>query len=263
MASWRWGDVHPEAKFAPTAPQLSSRDYAANLVRELEETEGVVPGHEQLGFLALLLEHVEVVLSDRLVGVQTKQRCFLLLGQGGSGKSELINIARKVVEREFGEQGYVAMAYSNSAARGIGGDTIHSNLHLGAQSSLSLDKLGEGVTACLKDKWRDVYALVIDEISLVSPRLFGAASHRVCLARRQTRNAMPELYTEEGYAFGGVPIVILAGDFLQLAPFEHDRSRVSLIMPALPKSWPEHKNGSSNRFFVTFPGYRLCFVSHP
>ena len=134
------------------------------------------------------------------------------------------------------------MASSNTAARNIEGDTIHSNVHLHGDGGLSLEQLTKGVTSDFKDRWHSVEALVIDEISLVQPTLFGAASYRISLARRESKGCKPDLYTEAGHAFGSIPLVVLAGDFMQLSPFENNK-RVSLILPAHTKAFPEHKSG--------------------
>ena len=134
------------------------------------------------------------------------------------------------------------MASSNSAARVIGGDTIHTSVHIHGKVGLSLESLSRGVTQSLKDDWRDVKVVFIEEVSMVLPRLLGAASFRVCMARRETHNCDPSLYAELGHLFGGIPLIILLGDFLQLAPFEY-KMRKSLLMPVSPKDVDEHLQG--------------------
>ena len=76
--------------------------------------------------------------------------------------------------------------FPRRGARGIGGDTIHSCCHMHGETGLSLKSLSRGVTDGLKDRWLNVMALIIEEISLVSPRLLGAASYRICCARQNT-----------------------------------------------------------------------------
>jgi hypothetical protein len=142
-----------------------------------------------------------------------------------------LNIVRSVCERFFTD-GRVFMASSNSAARQILGDTVHSCLHMHKQQKLSpaaldVDANAEGA-ASLIDKWANVQLLVLDEVSMVSPRLLAALSYRLCAARERTCGADKLMFAERGYAFGGVPLVILAGDFMQLPPFE-GYNRVSLL----------------------------------
>ena len=123
----------------------------------------------------------------------------------------------------------------------LSGDTIHSCMHMHGEAGLDLETLSKGVTPELMDFWKDVKAALIDEVSLVPPRLLGAASYRMCLGRR----GEADKYAERGHMFGGVPIVILLGDFLQLAPFEGKR-RVSLLKAPIAgtaDSRAEHMNG--------------------
>ena len=128
------------------------------------------------------------------------------------------------------------MAPSNTAARGIGGDTIHSSTGLwGGLKKLSTDRLSARRTPQMIDRWRSVRALVLDEVGLCAPDLFGAASFRAGLLRGE-----PNKYTMKGSAFGGIHLVLLTGDFLQLNPMVtlgRARTRLSLL-EAPPKHFP-------------------------
>ena len=140
----------------------------------------------------------------------------LLIGQGGSGKSEFLDIVKQLCIYFFGEDAYLVMASSNTAARVVGGDTIHSTCGLwGGDQPLTTANLAKSVTAKGKDKWQSLVCLVIDEVGLCPPDLFGAASFRGCLHRS---DGDPNLFTKKGYAFGGVRLIVLTGDFLQLTP---------------------------------------------
>ena len=120
------------------------------------------------------------------------------------------------------------MAASNSAARVIGGDTVHSLLHLYRESGFNLDSLSQSVNDSLEDLWTSVECLIIEELSLISPPMYGGVSFRVCMARRHS-GAEPSLYTTREHSFGRIPLVIVLGDFMQLAPLD-GRVRMSLIM---------------------------------
>ena len=242
------GECEPAEAYFALGADDTPRTYAERLVRELAEDKEtpIVLGREQLAFLALVVNHMEEQLRRKAEGLGWTQRVFLLIGQGGSGKSELLGIVQKITQRVWPEGSYIAMASSNSAARGIGGDTFHSCLHLHGEAGLGLPTLSRGVTNEMKDEWRDVMVCVIDEISLVSCRLFGGASYRICLARRETHSCQPSLYMEPGHLFGGIPIVILAGDFLQLCPFDtvgRATYRASLIESSAIIRNGEHENG--------------------
>ena len=224
-------------------------EYASACVHELatKEHNPVELGEEQLDFLALVVSKVDDLLlvdkqkEDGPPG-RVEQSVILLLGQGGSGKTEVVGICRRLFEHFLGAGSCVAMASSNSAARGIGGDTIHSCCHMHGESSLGLRSLSKGISDGLKDRWRDTRVLIIEEISLVSPRLLGAASYRICCARRVSHCVDPDLYASVGNMFGRIQIVILLGDFMQLPPFEN-RSRVSLLKVPHCQAYEEHYRG--------------------
>ena len=241
----------------------------------------VVFKKEQLAFIERVVDHLAEVIAWRRLGEKPKQRVFLLLGQGGCGKSEIIQFLRRLVDRFYttlaqrtgrpGEDGCgpssILVAGTNAAAANIGGDTIHSRLILPGSADYSLKALAQAkVPAALVNEWHDVHLLVVDEISMLSPALFGALSFRVCQARKETWGVSEGLFTEKGSAFGGVPIVILAGDFMQLPAME-GRRRVSLLgplhqeaerVPAKPTRQPTGRKPPRDYFNELLQG-RRCF----
>ncbi len=230
------GNAMPEPAYwhdLDEAPPV--RVVVAKMLEELAEDEENprVLGTEQLEFLALVVNHFEYMLRERRLGRVPTQRVCLLLGQGGSGKSELIDIVRRLAVRYLGDGSCMLTASSNSAARGIGGDTIHSCTRISGLSCLTLGKISQ-TTPEGKDAWKDVEVLVVDEISMVQPRLFGALSYRAAILRQGMRPARwpetehrtdPDVYDEPGRAFGGIPLVLLTGDFMQLTPIGGDGSK--------------------------------------
>ncbi len=68
--------------------------------------------------------------------------------------------------------------------------------------------------------------------------MLGGVSYRIGEARRESRGAQPVFYTEPGTAFGGIPLVILAGDFLQLQAFA-THGRVTRPCSLLREPWPD------------------------
>jgi hypothetical protein len=139
----------------------------------------------------------------------------------------------------FREGSHKALAASNSAARGVGGETVHSGLFLNGRSNFALSELGQAPTASCVDAWKDVHCLMLEEVSMIHPQMLAGMSYRLCKIRQKVDRwkADPELY-ESDHMFGRMPLVIMLGDFMQLAPIDNVWRRVSLIMP--PKdSWPE------------------------
>ena len=110
---------------------------------------------EQIEFIVRVVEHLDVVLQAWRLKQPAPQKVFLLLGQGGSGKSELINFVKDLVDSfhsvlsnrdgplEANGFGPVCMlaAGTNAAASNIGGDTIHSRMRLSGKSSYELKRL--------------------------------------------------------------------------------------------------------------------------
>ena len=86
---------------------------------------------------------------------------------------------------------------------------------------------------------------------MVSPKLLGALSYRSCWARRgEKHGARPDLYTQPGFAFGGVPLVIFLGDFMQLAPLQNGGRKSLLKQPELPKlNKPKRRLGPRAKAF--------------
>ena len=99
----------------------------------------------------MVVDHLEEVLYKRKIGEQPKQRVFLLMGQFGSGKSQLIDIIGKLTTFYLGDDGLLKAASSNTAARAIDGRTVHSALGLSFKTSMQLEHLGS-MSAAQKDR---------------------------------------------------------------------------------------------------------------
>eukprot|EP00959_Pyramimonas_sp_CCMP1952_P381291 7989436-Pyramimonas_sp.AAC.1 len=72
---------------------------------------------------------------------------------------------------------------------------------------------------------------------MVPPALLGAASFRMCKARKATHNCDVDLYMERGHMFGKAPIVMFLGDFYQLGPVSGKGKRSSLLQREAPDQW--------------------------
>ena len=201
-------------------------------------------GFDQLTFIARFVEHFIPVLDMRRRGEQPVQRVFLLMGQGGTGKSEIIKVCTGLCEHFYDvltrtNNGLTKgvgpvlklMASQNAAASRIGGDTIHSTMHFATNEKYcSVEGLGNRkVDAADVTEWQDVHMLALDELSMVSPKMKASVSYRLCQVRKRTWGASPNLFTQRGEAFGRIPIVLLIGDFMQLPAFEGAFYKVSLL----------------------------------
>ena len=245
-----WNGEQEEVKFKRLFEDI---DVKVTELLDQRAKDGKRMGTDQLAFLARFVDHFRLVLRQTLLREKVSQRVFLLLGQGGTGKSEVLGVARDLVRaykdvlaaRRPGGTYIEAcpvdmfMASTNAAASRIDGDTIHSRLHVGGRSNLNAQALTQReVKQDFITEWTDVHLLVVDGISMLSPCLLGSASYLLSRARQTTWGADPSLSTEKGEAFGRIPIVILSGDFLQLPAFEAGYVKTSLL--EYPKKPPEH-----------------------
>ena len=132
-----------------------------------------------------------------------------IVGQGGSGKSVVINTIVAVMRSMFNcNQVVKVMAPTGTAAYNVGGETIHHMLRMGVSSS-SDRKLNQSTRKALISKFEILLALIIDERSMVSSNTLGCAEDSIS----KTIYGGGHMSTK---SFGGLPIVILVGDDFQL-----------------------------------------------
>jgi ATP-dependent DNA helicase PIF1 len=132
-----------------------------------------------------------------------------LTGGGGTGKSKVLEIFISNYKKRFPttwRQLLGITSTTGSSALLIGGTTIHSFAGIGV-SRIDDDVLIERLAKrrYLSKRWRELKTLIIDEVSMLTPRSFQLINKLAQTIRRNTR------------PFGGVQI-ILSGDFCQLAP---------------------------------------------
>ncbi|KAL4068373.1 ATP-dependent DNA helicase PIF1 [Scleroderma yunnanense] len=166
-----------------------------------------------------------IILSPEQQKVLTKvergENVFFT-GSAGTGKSVLL---REII-RVRGGRGNVRLAITAStgiAGVNISGTTIHSwaGIGLGQEDAKKLAGkfLGQPKFERVRDRWRDVKTLIIDEISMIDGVLFDKLEY---IARILRNDDSP---------FGGIQLVI-SGDFCQLPPVP-DRDKNGVTVPAL------------------------------
>ncbi|KAJ3552042.1 hypothetical protein NPX13_g11212 [Xylaria arbuscula] len=142
-------------------------------------------------------------------------------GAGGTGKSRIID-ALKYVFTATGQPHLLQITgTSGSAAAQIGGTTVHSACGLDARRSSSNQPLI--FSEAKKWIWKQKLVLVIDEVSMLG----GATLYDISCHLQSLRDCPDK-------PFGGIPVVLLMGDFYQFAPVRETSLLVNKIVdPAL------------------------------
>ncbi|KAM4064178.1 PIF1-like helicase [Hirsutella rhossiliensis] len=164
------------------------------------------------------------------------QLCLFIGGEGGTGKSRVIEALVELLARRDLSSRVLVTATSGTAAARINGITLHSACGLtvgqggragGATRDIDGVRLaGQGerfVDGRSRMDWQEKEVLVIDEVSMLGARTLHAANEQLCRLRGSARD------------FGGIPVVILCGDFHQFRPVQER----SILLPSAAVAWDE------------------------
>ncbi|KDN35967.1 hypothetical protein RSAG8_11178, partial [Rhizoctonia solani AG-8 WAC10335] len=133
-------------------------------------------------------------------------------GSAGTGKSVLLREVIRRLRETVGDPARLQVTASTGiAALNIGGITLHSFAGIGLGELPVQDLLARirGVKSTY-NRWLKTQVLVIDEISMVSGKLFDLIDRVAREIRQSTR------------PFGGIQLVV-SGDFFQLPPISDER----------------------------------------
>ena len=154
-------------------------------------------------------------LKETIDGKRPPQLLMMIPGEGGVGKSKVIQIMTENFQKHGLREWWVKGAYTGIAASLIDGKTLHVLAGIpvrgGKQSAQTMKKLHEF--------WRTRRYLIIDEVSMLSRTFFSKLSQIISRA----------METKDDEIFGGLN-VILVGDFHQFPPVVARRSA--------PLYWP-------------------------
>ncbi|KAJ1307093.1 hypothetical protein OPQ81_001211 [Rhizoctonia solani] len=189
----------------------------------------------------LVLTEEQRFILDRIIKDRTN---LFFTGSAGTGKSVLLReVIRRLRETIDDPAKLQVTASTGIAALNIGGVTLHSfaGIGLGELPIQDLLKRIKG-TRVTHQRWLKTDILVIDEISMVSARLFDLLDR---LAREIRQNTRP---------FGGIQLVV-SGDFFQLPPVSDERDISASLGPDSQFAF------EAKRWETTFPkAYRLTHV---
>lgn len=154
---------------------------------------------------------------DRGEGESPPQLCQFLGGEGGTGKSRIIEAVVELFANKGISHRLLVTATSGTAAANISGITIHSACGFSIDTSqlgskMALDRfglpssIGLWVDGETRMDWQEKYLLIIDEVSMLGVRTLYAVNEKLCQLRGSTED------------FGGIPIVLFSGDYHQFRP---------------------------------------------
>ena len=137
---------------------------------------------------------------------------LFLSGGGGCGKSHLIKIVFHAVNKVFlygsgdpAKPRVLLLAPTGVASININGNTVHFGLYIPCRGKLL--PLNDGNKAELRNKYSEVELVIIDEISMVSSKLFN-----------QIHKSLNEIFSPgQDVPFGGKSLLV-RGDLCQLPP---------------------------------------------
>jgi hypothetical protein len=146
---------------------------------------------------------------------------MMIHGYGGTGKSFLAKVIIDTINLHKGNkiENVVICAPTGVAAKNIGGLTCHSVFRLPIQKFTvgEFSNLSGKILQNMREKWKNINWVIIDEISMVAYSQFRQIHLRL------------QQFKESELPFGGVNIILM-GDLLQLKPFKN-QPRVFEFIP--------------------------------
>jgi len=169
-------------------------------------------------------------------GTPPPQLCQFIGGEGGTGKSRIIEAVVELFASKRLSHRLLVTATSGTAAAGINGITIHSACSFSKDSSRSgasknFDRFTMPTPASLRVdgqsrmQWLEKYMLIMDELSMLGARTLYNVNEKLCMFRGCAED------------FGGIPIVLFLGDFRQFRPVQER----TILLHSRDIPWDEEK----------------------
>ena len=147
-------------------------------------------------------------LGETLCGADIPPLRMVLYGEGGTGKSRVIQTITEAFAAHGVSHMLMKAAYTGVAASLVDGKTTHviGCLSLGSKADVS-----DAAKKKLQDFWRNIRYLIIDEYSMISKSFLVTLSRNISIGMEGSQGF------QQGTSFGGLNVV-LCGDLHQFPP---------------------------------------------
>jgi hypothetical protein len=166
-------------------------------------------------------------IRDVPVNKRTQSAC-LLIGAGGTGKTTIILQLLLPTFLEYfpeldGEDRYVVLTFSHAQGDAISNDqfrakTAHTAVGYRVASLRNRNMGLKTKRKYLERTWKPKILAVQDEVSLFPAMVQNMLFYRSMRSRQNEHGLRPEKYGDVGELMGHIPILLIAGDFLQIKP---------------------------------------------
>ena len=207
---------HPQRPQPPPTVQQSTLDGTLSVAQptvllQSAESEQALPAVNPDSLKPDQLRAYNIVnwhLTKTLQGADVPPLHMVLYGEGGTGKSRVIQTITESFSTYGAAHMLVKAAYTGVAASLVNGKTTHviASLSLGSKGSVT-----DASKKKLQDFWRNIRYLVIDEYSMLSKTFLATLSRNIAIGMEGSPGFQP------GQSFGGLN-VILCGDLHQFPP---------------------------------------------
>lgn len=223
------------ASIAPTAHWRSFSKPSEAMKKKVAEFESSVGGfklaREQLCACRWFGEAMDVALQEEENNVplpKRRQQACLLIGAGGTGKTTIVLELFLEVFCQFfparpgEEERYIISTFSHAQSDAISNDTYRARTCHTACSYRVASLRNKHLALKTKEeemkrRWQPKILVIQDEISLVPAAVENMMLYRSMRAR-QDEGLDPPSYAQPGELMGHIPILLIAGDFLQIKP---------------------------------------------
>jgi PIF1-like helicase len=136
-------------------------------------------------------------------------RCYILMGQGGTGKSVVVNTIASVIRNKFNHNDTVAtIGPTGSSAFNVFGETLHHFLKIGLNGEYKQNLMSASRSSALTERFKHLLCLIIDKRSMLTSSLLGSSA--------QILSETIFHGSKRCEFLGGIPILLLAGNDYQL-----------------------------------------------